>query len=256
MNRLLPAIAGAAAALASTGCVEVASVKDVMADPEAYLTTQFAPARLRPELLRQLPAGEAPLGFSRLEIQFEDTANTDGKPVRVVAGSSVYVAAGGGSGLVESYDSYSNNGLRYRVNYRLSYRGIQALRWQTAYLQATNTTLMYEAKSYGHIDSLPAHLQPGASLAFERQWGTTVQVMNYHPLRDACTTGERRPGSTVVPGLAGDVVTIDCDTYGENGQVSGKSIWTYLEKYGIAVQTGMRSSVTRSDIVIKSLHAS
>jgi hypothetical protein len=248
MSRRVLALAAAAACL--PGCAGVSSVKDVLADPNAYLT-QFAPANVPPELLKQLPRNEPAVGFSRLELQTEIVDHGEDKPERRLVVKSVYVNAGPG-GLVESYDEYQSNGLPYRINYKLSYRGMYQVRWQTVFHNAARTNPMSGTRSFERADSLPAHVSSRTPFEEAQTYGSISQLH----VRHACTVGERKPASTLLPELGGDAIEVDCDTYGNNGQVGERLVWAYLEKYGIAVILKTMDASSYDVTTLKAVHVS
>lgn len=113
-------------AISLGGCATTTPVKEVLANPEIYLS-KFSPGTLPAEVASKMPKAESAIGFSRMEIQTDLVeVRSDQTTERSVTSKSVFVNAG--NGLVQSYDEVSNNLIPFRINYKLSYRGFVPLR--------------------------------------------------------------------------------------------------------------------------------
>jgi hypothetical protein len=233
------------------GCAtKVEPVKDVVANADGYLT-RFAPSALPADVLAKLPKNESPVAFNRMEVLMDMTeVRSDQKADRALSMRGVFVNAG--NGLVESYSGMRSNQIPYRLNYRLTYRGFLALKWQTVFLTRDSTDIASEVKILKRIDVVPAALA-SQTVEFGATYGTVVQLGNYRDWREVCTFGNRRPASQLSASLAGDAFDLACDNFGSNGQITGKTGYVYLERYGIGLQQSYVDSTIRTTNTLKSV---
>ncbi|MES2582621.1 MAG: hypothetical protein V4627_07885 [Pseudomonadota bacterium] len=238
-------------AMSLAGCATTTPVKEVLANPDVYLS-KFSPATLPADVASKISKGETPIGFSRMEFQRELTeVRSDVKTDRAVTAKVVMVNAG--NGLIQSYEEVSNNLIPFRINYKLSYRGFLHLRWQTVFLNRENSDQVQEVKALTRLDSLKPNSAAGTPLEYGMTYGSQIQIANYRDARDVCNLGETRPASELSAGLEGQTIDLTCEHFGPNGQVTGKSVHAYLQKYGVAVQRSYTDSNVRNTYVVKSV---
>lgn len=233
-------------------CVNTPATRDVVGNPEAHLA-QFAPATLNKEVAAKLPAGEPELGFRRMEVDMQLTeVRSDERNGRdAVTTTHHYVNAG--RGLVQSWDEVRNNDVPFRVNYKLSYRGLLQLKWQTVFHSRPNADMPYEIKTFKRFDSLPASLAANRPFEYGMNWGTQVQVAGYRDTREACTPGATAPASQLHASLKGEWRELNCENYGPNGTISSKTSFAWLPQYGIVLQRSFVDSATRNTYAIKAV---
>lgn len=233
------------------GCVATTPVKEVLASPEDYLS-KFSAAALPPDVATTIPKGDAVLGFSRMEFQRELTEiRSDQKTERAVTSKSVFVNAG--NGLIRSYEEVSNNLIPFRINYKLTYRGFLPLRWQTVFLNRDSSDPVQEVKALTRLDPLPLNIAEGTTLEYKLTYGSQTQIANFRDGRDACTVGEKRQASEWNASLEGQSIDFTCEHFGANGQVSGKSVYLYLQKYGVVLLRSYTDSNVRNTYTLKSV---
>lgn len=242
----LKIVAAAAIAVLLAGCATRPATKDVVANPQAHLA-DFTAAALNKEVAAKLPTGEPELGFKRLELDIQSTEShsDDRKDRDAITGTLRYVNAG--NGLVQTYDEIRNNQLPFRINYRLTYRGLYPLKWQTVFHAAINADLAYEMKTVARLDRVPAKLAADDKLEFAGSSGNQVQVAGFLDQRRACTVvGNASAASELHASLQGQWRQIDCDFYGPSGAVSSKTTFAYLTQYGVAVPMKFTDSGLRT----------
>lgn len=235
---------------ALAGCANV-PVKDVMANPDAYLT-QFASIPLKPEVAAKLPKNEPLLGFARLEIKATHTeVSTEQKADRVLTSTSVYV--NGGNGLVQSYEEISNNGFPFRLNYRLSYRGLGFIKSQAIFVNQSSANMIRELKTVKRFDAISSSFSSAPPLEYEYTFGSQVQIAGFLDGKDVCTWGARKPAKELHGSFEGDAIDVVCENYGISGVVIGKSSFAYLTKYGFSLLLAYTSSSVRNSTTITSV---
>ena len=238
-------VMGSTALLA--GCASTPATKDVLAAPEAHLA-KFAPAALKPEIQAKLPKG-ADAQFRKIEVDVQVAeTNNDERPARdAVTATYRFVNAGGG--LVQSYDEFRNNGVPFRLNYRLSYRGLLALKAQTVFHGRPNADMAFEVKVIKRMDPVTP-LNPGATFQFESTDNHEVGTMPAVEIKRVCTVGAAAPASQLHPALQGQSHEIACDNHGTNGSVVSKSTFAYLTQYGFAIPVTFANSSSRSSLKV------
>lgn len=242
----------ACAALLSA-CANTALVKDVLASPDAYLA-QFASAPLPADAAKRFGAAAGPSAFQRIEMDVQIEEERTGQPARSVSTRMVLTDAG--NGLIRSYEEVRNNGVAFRTNYKLGYRGLLPVRWQTVFHNRSNADVPFEVKSFSQFSTLDASTQPGTTLRYAMADGSQVQIANFMNAEAVCTVGAQQPASTLHPAIEGNAIEISCDHYGSNGQVVGKSTSSYLVRYGVAVRRNYVNSDTRNTHQIQSVKIS
>ncbi|MDB5847776.1 MAG: hypothetical protein JWP29_1528 [Rhodoferax sp.] len=247
---LKPSFTGCAALLI-VGCANNVAVKDVLGNPAEYLTT-LTPATLRTEVVASLPRGEPPLEFKQIDFQTEVAEiRNDQTPERVVTTKSVFVNVG--NGLLRSYDELSTNGVPFRINYKLSYRGFLPLKWQPVFLNRSNADMMQEMKSLKRIDSLPGGMTMGGTLQYELTFGSQMQLANFREGKDVCTVGAIASASDLNPNLEGKWTELSCVNYGSNGQLLSRSTYAYLNRYGLTLLRSFVDSASQSTHKLRSI---
>lgn len=158
--------------------------------------------------------------------------------------SVTQVLVNGGGNLVRSYETVRNNNVPFRMNYRVTYRNIVPVKWQTVFTSRPNANFPFEVKSMSKSASIPAILK-GGSAEFKMLTGSQMQVANYLDSREVCTAGATREARTLNAALAGDMTEMRCENYGANGQVVSNRTYAYLHRYGAGIETSFADSTSR-----------
>jgi hypothetical protein len=232
------------AATALTGCVATVPVKDMIGDREAFLATQFAPAKLRPEVKAAVDKAAVPTpAFKSMKLAYR-LANDDEGKKRDVEVSTIVLNAG--NGLFQRQDELSTNGFPYRINNELDFLGLRALIWQSAFHSRSNSELAYEVKQVVRMDSKLASAKAGDELVYEVTTGTSQQVANYATLKITCKVGDTVPASTVNAEFEGDAVKLACTRFDDKGIAFSKTDTVYLKRYALALTMEYTSSQVRN----------
>lgn len=243
------ALCAAVASLLS-GCIQPVQVKNVQEDKSGYLNSHFSPSDL-PEHVRQTisEADSSPLHFKRIVYHSTWTLNVDDKNKTTTMDESSTVTNAGG-GLVELLSESSRNGVPVSQLYMLSYRNLVPLKAQTMNLSANIAPMLMEVKDFKHFDPITS-LRSG--LEYDFQYGTSVQIMNFHDGRTTCVRGDAQPASDVYASLSGEAWGVVCTEYNANGVMRGKRSYVYLENYGIAINVHSEFSTGVSNAKITSI---
>jgi len=241
-----------AAALLLSGCMTPVRVKDVQADPSAYLSQHFAPDQLPAQVRKTISDTDTgPLGFQRMVLHLSWTVDEDDKNKTVRLEETKTLINAGGS-LVESLSENSRNGVPIGQFYQLSYRNLVWLRAQSMNLAASIAPMQRQVKSFGHFDTVIAN--PGTrQLDYEFEFGTSAQLMNFLNGRTTCARGDNYPASQLFASFAGEAQNIECSDYNSNGVLQNKFRYVYLQHYGVAIATHSELASGISDAKIDSV---
>lgn len=241
-----------AAGLLLSGCAAPVKVKDVQANPLAYLGQHFAPDQLPGQVRKTISDVDAgPLGFQRMVLHMTWTINEDDKNKTMKLEQTQTLINAGGS-LVESLFENSRNGVPTGQLYALSYRGLVWLSSQSMNLAANIAPLERQVRNFKHFDTVAA--SPGTSqLDYEFSYGTSVQLMNFPDGRTTCVRGNSYPASQVFASLAGEAQDMECSNYNSNGVLRDKFRYAYLQHYGVAISTHSELASGISDAKVDSV---
>lgn len=235
------------------GCVPPPTkVRNVLADKTGYLAANFAPDTIKQTVRDKIQAADAtPLVFQKMKIGLTWTFDRDDKN-KTSTGQKTTTYTNAGGNLVNMLSEYSKNGITFKQEYDLAYRGLVMLKTQYTNDSSTFATPQYEVKEFEQFDSVhDAH--EAQQLAYKFKYGGKVQIMNFRDGSVACTVGKTYPASKESAALAGDAQDIDCTTYNNNGVEQGKSGYVYLKKYGVAILSSTKSVTGVSDAKIDSV---
>lgn len=229
------------------GCAG-APTKEVVGAPEAYLS-KFSHQSLDAEVLAKLPASEPPLGFSRMEIDVQiSEVGTEARPARDAV-TATYHFVNAGRGLVRSYDEIRSNQVPFRLNYKLSYRGLLALKSQVVFHAHTHVDTAFKVKALKKLDPVTG-IDTASSLQYEATSVSEPIAGNPVDIKMVCAAGRSGAAAELHASLQGPWREISCDNYGSNGTVTSKSTYAYLVQYGVAVPNAFANSSVRHTMKI------
>lgn len=249
----LTRICAIASASMLAGCVPPPTkVKNVLADKTGYLAANFSPDTLKQTLRDKIQATDGTsLGFHKMKIGLTWTFNKDDKN-KTSSGQKMTTYINAGGTFVEMLSEYSKNGITFRQEYDLAYRGLLMLKTQYTNDSSTFAATPYETKEFEQFDSVhDAH--ETQQLTYKFKYGTKVQIMNFMDGTVTCTVGKSYPASKESALFSGDAQLVNCTTYNNNGVEQGKSGYVYLDKYGVAILTSTKSVAGISDAKIDSV---
>lgn len=240
MTRIFASIILAAAAIGTGGCVATAPVKQVVADPDAYLQ-EFA--RVQPAVADKVPKETAKVAFKRIVVDAKSTETGSEEQVSTRDVTSTWVFVNGDGGLVHSYATVKNNDVPFRINYRLSYLGVKALKWQTVFLNRPNAEPATEVWAVKQFDPLMGSSN-GVS-DFQYTYATGEHGLR-NDGRDTCRFGATKAASELHAAFSGQYTEVNCETYGGNGQMVSRGTYAYLSHYGVGIPIEHANSKVRT----------
>ena len=213
-----------------------AAIKDIYADPDAYLRDHFDPARLPARAL--VPDGSSaeppvPPRFGKARVTYRVAYDDAEHTPEVVAVIDYRGLAGG---YVASRSEYARNAVPYRANFLLTFGGVFVLKSQTVFLERSNAEPPYSVRSTYRMDRGVVAPVSGGEYRFEASGTDAPQAAGPAPWRYDCKAGEKVRASTIHPALSGDAVAIDCAFSGSNLVVQRHEKSYMLVDYGFALQ--------------------
>src|SRR5262249_19871848 len=211
---------GLAAVFALSGCAGMrpTPVKDILAQPGAYLDKNFTMAAARPEVSNSIGAVDhQSLSFHKVVLKMKVEQQFGAKDVNrpEVFDTETYVNLGGP--YVQRIAEGISNQLSVSQTYMLSYRGLLSLRWQDVRLGATYAAPIDEIKSFKNVPAWPASGPGSGGFDYEYQWAPTFQIANYLDRREHCDFGKIVDAASINPKLRGQAQMLDCQDMNANG---------------------------------------
>jgi hypothetical protein len=233
------------AAATLSACVATVPIKDMIADRETFLSTNFAATKLQPGVKAAVDKKAVPsTAFKSMRLSFNLVSEEEGRK-RDVEGTMLILNAG--NGLFQRQSEMSANGFPYRINNQLDYRGLRPLTWQSGFHNRQQSEIRYEIKEIKRFDTNFATAKAGDELLFEGSSGNSEQVTNYTPLKYTCKVGDTVAASTIHAALTGDAVKLACTSFDNNGVAASKSTYAFLKSYGVALTLDYSASRGRDD---------
>ncbi len=218
--------------LSLTACATSATVKDITGNKIGYLTDTFVVAKLSPQIADQISKGRPPsLSFQKMNLEVIGTIeNSDGK--KTSANASATLLNAGGAYVQEMWE-WSNNGISYSLNYKLSYASFLGLKFQSVPLNYKVAPRITEVKELKQFSSDIAKPRENTEYTFEYAVGPEIQLANFTPHQLKCRSEKFYPAKTIHPKLAGNGIDLNCEFY-TNNVVSSKWKYVFLQQYGVA----------------------
>ncbi|MFL6622748.1 MAG: hypothetical protein ACJ8NR_09045 [Sulfurifustis sp.] len=228
----------AALVLFLSGCVTRALVKDITADPKAYLTNTFNETKLSDSVRNAL--GIKTPGNVKREVHVDAVMTIiDGEQKHSFDKTEFYQVLD--NGLVRSMVQAGNNGITSISEFDLTYHDIFALIYQSVSHDATTAFAATYTKGIAKLDKGIADPKENAEYVFEYALAPEPQIVNFENQKTVCKTGKWFAANTVHPKLTGNALPIDCEYFGRNGQTFLKLRSVFIKDLGVTLK---RESVT------------
>jgi hypothetical protein len=225
------------------GCATSVTIKDLEKDKLGLLKANFGvnevPTGIASAIAREVPAAE---NFSQLVLKLRQ--DYDGK---ASTSGFDYTATiiNVGKGLRQELWESSNNGIAHVTEMRLSHLGMIPIKSQYGYHGANRTTESNTVKSVTILKAGIAQPVEGGTYEYEYKLGGPIQIANLYTSAHKCFAGKVYEASTIHTGLAGKVIDLECEMSNE-GKVRGKSTYSFLQTYGVALRKSFANSEGKS----------
>jgi hypothetical protein len=231
---------------ASTQAQPATSVAAALHNSTAYLDQQFSIDKLPQKMIDGIShVDTGKTGFKRIAVDFKEVFDKVGSAVPMTYDkSSIFVDEG--HGIFKQYDVLKTNGFETVSAFILSYRGLTNLRWQTLSVNATAMPPIYQLENF--TLSAPASAA-SFSYVYDFRGSTAVLAKN----DTECKAGAVYPASQLNSEIQGTVHDVDCQILNTNGIAIGVEHYSYLDKYGIAIQTHLKTTTSEISRTVVSL---
>lgn len=234
---------GAAALLMLTGCGTMPTeVKEVNANPDAFLAKNYTLQALRPAYVESLKAVGAPgpTNFKEVTFKFEYRYRALGATDdSITVPQSTFRPLG--NGIFQQMRTLENNGFLVSRNFGLIFLGVLPLKKESASPQNKVTILDSAVKDIKPFKFEPAKMTTGSKFVVDYAMGFPMQEFNFRWYKMACTTVKTGSASEVHPKIKGQAIWFDCEGTSEAGAPS-KASTVYFNQYGLMLQTKFADS--------------
>jgi len=246
--------AAVTALLLLSGCVARPQVKEVLNDPDGYLSKNFAPSTL-PDAVHNEVTSKDNGGFpySRMVLGVSWTVSSDDKEKQLKFQDNITLMNEGGAFLGELHED-QRNGVPTVKRFNISYRGLLVLKSEALNVGNTMAGMTFVAHKFSQFDVLRPDV--GGTVEYGYSAGTTAQLVNFRDYRSSCAWGDSYPASKANAAFNGDAREIECTNYNSNGVLAGKSHYIYLKEYGTAILVKAENSTGTSEAHIDSVKMS
>ncbi|WP_250514684.1 hypothetical protein [Caballeronia sp. INDeC2] len=228
-----------------SGCSPFVQVKDITQDKSRFLAENYSLESLPSAVRDKLPAaGSHPLPFNKLTVlgiaegKFDTTTkHRDFKEVIINAQNT---------GVVQTIDEMSANGVPESVTFAMSYLSIYALKQGTATYSAAIAPLPMVVKDADNNEFAFDAPSENKSYVTPIKLGTSFQIVNFETAVWTCHAGRYYAAFDFNAAFAGRAIDLDCDLT-KNGIVSYKARRTFLTEYGIALTRTVSTATGKID---------
>jgi len=232
-----------AALLALAGCGTMPTeVKEVNADPDAFLARNYTLQALRPAYVESLKAVGAPgpTNFKEVTFKFEYRYRPLGATEdSITLPQSAFRPLG--HGIFQQVRTLENNGFLVSRNFSLIFLGVLPLKKESASPQNKVTILDSAVKDIKPFKFEPAKMNVGSKFVVDYAMGFPMQEFNFRWYKMACTVVKTGSASEAHPKIKGQAIWFDCDGTSEAGAPS-KASAVYFSQYGLMLQTKFADS--------------
>lgn len=226
------------------------TVKSIMQDIDGYASREYAAAKLADQVRESILGMDSrPVGFGRLVLDTKTESRKSGS-LDVVEYTSHATYENVGNGLMRVTDTTSANGIPVSVSVNLGYRNILMLRWQIVSLSQTYAPPIAELKNMSHFDAAAG----GRNLHYVYSGGYAEQAKTIDGQTN-CTFGGTINAADLNPKIAGTARYLDCQYSNQNGVVTSRMHYAYLDQYGFAVLLGRDNATVHVTFTVTNFDA-
>lgn len=226
------------------------TVKSIMEDADGYASRQFSTTAL-PDQVRAaiVNVDSRPVGFGRLVLDTKTETRKPGSLDEIeYVDHSTYENLG--NGLVRSVETMSTNGIQTSIDIDLSYRNLVSVRSQMVTLSQTYAPRVLETRALSRFDPITGgnHLSYAFSSGFE---GLRTLIDG----QKDCTFGAAFNAADLNPKIAGTGRYLDCQYSNQNGVVTTRMHYAYLDQYGFAILLGRDNATAHVTFTVTNFDA-
>lgn len=242
----LPALAAVSiASIVLSGCVQFVPVKEMASDKPGYLARHFDVASLPASVRDKLPApGSHTLPFKVLVMSGTVAGHVGTAAVQNDFKATLVNAKD--TGLIQQLYETSANGVPSGATFSLSYLNLYSLKQEVALYSRTVAFIPFIVHDVDNNQFAFDAPKEDATYTTAFEFGTTVQIVNFHTTVSTCRTGHYYPASQINAGLTGKAIDLECEDT-RDGIVQNKARRTYLTEYRVGLSRSFATSTMKLD---------
>jgi hypothetical protein len=222
------------------------------ADHTGYFAQHFSANALNADAKAAvMRANLPPVSFHRIIVRTRDQITSSGQSQGQGQGSpSAYVSTitfeNAGQGLVRRMELMQTNKGDTATRLELTYRGYFPFLTQSISSNASQLPPVVEARKVVRFDT-----QTDGHMNFTYFYGLTGKETTTDPGQVVCNAGNRYAASQINPAIEGQALELNCQMIDENGDVTNKVKFAYLDKYQVALLLQVKNPGSTLDSTIE-----
>lgn len=211
-----------------------------------YFSQHFSADALNPDVKSAvINANLNPVSFNRIVLHTRDqvTTTSQGNSGGVYTVEVTFENAG--HGLVRRKENAQARGAAATTRFDLMYRGYFPFMTQNVPADKSTLSPVIEARKVLHFDT-----KTDGHIGFAYLYGAAGQATFADPGQVICDSGKRYSASQLNASIQGQALELNCQAIDNNGMVTNKLTFAYLEKYGVAVTLHMQNQGNSLDSTV------
>jgi hypothetical protein len=211
-----------------------------------YFSQHFSADALTPDVKNAVVnANLDPVSFNRIVLHTRDQVTTTGPGNSGGVYTVEVTIENAGHGLVRRKESAQSRGAAAATRLDLMYRGYFPFMTQNVPADKSTISPVIEARKVLRFDT-----KTDGHISFVYLYGAAEQATFADPGQVICDSGKRYSASQLNASIQGQAVELDCQSIDNNGMVTNKLTFAYLEKYGVALTLRMQSQGNSLDSTV------
>jgi hypothetical protein len=211
-----------------------------------YFSQHFTADALNPDVKKAvINANLDPVSFKRIVLHTRDQVTSSGQGNSGGVYTVEVTIENAGHGLVRRKESAQASGGAASVRLDLMYRGYFPFMTQNVPTDKSQLSPVIEARKVLHFDT-----KTDGHLSFAYLYGASGQATFADPGQVICDSGKRYSASQLNASIQGQALELNCQSIDNNGMVTNKMTFAYLEKYGVALTLHMQNQGNSLDSTV------
>jgi hypothetical protein len=210
-----------------------------------YFSQHFSADALAPDVKNAVVGANLdPVAFNRIVLHTRDQVSASGQGNGGVYTVEVTIE-NAGHGLVRRKESAQARGAAAATRFDLMYRGYFPFLTQNVPADKSQISPVIEARKVLHFDT-----KTDGHISFAYLYGAAGQATFADPGQVICESGKRYSASQLNASIQGQALELNCQAIDNNGMVTNKMTFAYLEKYAVAVTLHMQNQGNSLDSTV------
>jgi hypothetical protein len=215
-------------------------------DHSGYFAQHFSADALSPDVKAAvMRANLAPVSFGKIIVHARDQVTPSGQGSPTTFFSTI-TFENAGQGLVRRMELMQTNKGEAATRLELTYRGYFPLLTQSISSNASALPPIVEARKVVRFDT-----QTDGHMNFTYFYAATGKEPASDPGQVVCDAGKRYAASQINQGIEGQALELNCQVIDENGEVTNKVKFAYLDRYQVALLLQVKNPESTLDSTIE-----